>query len=292
MLRPAGVSNFDAFALIWGRLLSLLILVVTTAFKLFMFTFDIVLDFSSTGYQPEVVEHLEYLMGCLYRSRQIVNEDWCFVQDPISLRVSVTCPELNSLDPQNSTLYAKNWLSKIEIALQMPVRFVPTGHDPRYPFYVEQGKPSFYILNFEGYSPLLNGDSNEPVPLYKIPFTYHDDACYDDIRFWSYNYESVYGLWFNGAVGEQFALRQMQDVDSALSKQGRAVCQRIEEVTGVPTYYFLFNYRRRSLKQDGAWKCPLCGKEWLVASAKSSDDIAFRCSESRLMSRFSQNSSR
>lgn len=255
-----------------------------------MFTFDIVLDLSKTGYQPEVTEHLEFLIGCLHHSRQIINEDCSFAQHSDALRASVTCPELDSLNPKNCTVYAKNWLDKLEGALQTPVQFMPTGIDSRYPPYTEQESPSFYILEFKGYSPLFNGDSNEPVPLYKIPFTYHDDACYDDIRFWSNNYERIYGLWFNGAVGEQFALRQMQDVDSALSKQGRAVCQRIEEVTGVPTYYFLFNYRKRSLKQDLAWKCPLTGKDWLIKGALPSDDIAFRCAESRLVSRFTQNS--
>lgn len=255
-----------------------------------MFTFDIVLDFSKTGYQSEVAEHLEILLDCLYDTCQIINEDCAWVHSSNSLRVSVTCPKLDSLNPKNHTVYAKNWLNKIEEALQTSVQFIPTGNDPRYAPFVEREKPSFYILKFAGYSPLIDGDSKEQVPLYRIPVTYHDGACYNDINFWSNNYERIYGLWFNGAVGEQFALRQMQDANSALSKQGRAVCQRIEEVTGVPTYYFLFNYRRRSPKQDRAWKCPLTGNDWLLEGAKPSDDIAFRCVESRLVSRFTQNS--
>lgn len=255
-----------------------------------MFTFDILLDLSKTGYQAEIAEHLESLISCLYDSRQITNGDCTVVHAANTLRVSVTCPEMDALDAKNSTAYGKHRLEKIEEVLQMPVQFIPTGNDPRYLPYSDQEKPSFYVLYFAGYSPLIHGDSGDLIPLYKIPFTYHDEACYNDILFWSNNYERIYGLWFNGAVGEQFARRQMQDPNSALSRQGRAVCQRIEELTGVPTYYFLFNYRRRTRQQDLDWKCPLCGKAWLIEGAAPSDFIAFRCAESRLVSGFTKNS--
>lgn len=257
-----------------------------------MFTFDIVLDLSKTGFQPEVVEHLENLISCLYDARQILNEEDCsFVHASNKLWVSVTCPELDSLNTKNCTIYGKIWLERIEQLLQMPVQFISTGNNPRFTPYLDEVKPSFYMLYFSGYSPLVNGDSQERIPLYKIPFTYHDEACYNDIQFWNNNYNRIYGLWFNGAVGEQFARRQMQDPNSALSKQGRAVCKRIEEVTGVPTYYYLFNYRKRTRQQDLDWKCPLTGKDWLIEGAKPLDFIAFCCEESRLVSTFTINSS-
>lgn len=254
-----------------------------------MFTFDIVLDCSKTGYEPEIMEHLENLICCLYDARQILNEEDCsFVYASNTIKVSVTCPELAALNPKNCTVYGRNWIERIEQLLQTPVQFTPTGNNPSFTPYLGEVKPSFYVLYFSGYSPLVNGDSHEQIPLYKIPFTYHDDACYNDITFWNNNYNRIYGLWFNGAVGEQFAQQQMQDPNSALSKQGRTVCQRIEEVTGVPTYYFLFNYRKRSYQQELNWKCPLTGKDWLIEEAKRSDFIAFRCADSRLVSGFTK----
>ena len=77
-----------------------------------------------------------------------------------------------------------------------------------------------------------------------------------------------------------------QDPNSTLSKQGRSVCQRIEEMTGIPTYYYLFNYRKRTRQQDLDSKCPLTGKEWLLEEAKRSDFMDFRCEDSRLVSVF------
>ena len=254
-----------------------------------MFTFDIILDLSKTGYEPEIAEYLENLICCFSDAQQVIKTDCTFVHASNALRVSVGCPEADALDLKNCTAYGKHWVEQLENALQAPVQFIPTGADPRFEPYIGQENPSFYILYGNRYFPLFNGDANRFVPLYKIPFTYHDEACYNDVRFWNNNYERLYGLWFSGEL-QKFALRQMQDPHSVLSKQGRAVCQRIEAVTGVPTYYFLFNYRQRSLAQDRAWKCPLCGKNWLLEGAEPSDDLAFRCTDDRIVSAFTLNS--
>jgi predicted nucleic acid-binding Zn ribbon protein len=129
----------------------------------------------------------------------------------------------------------------------------------------------------------------KPIPLYHIPPTHHDSKCYDNLKSWERNYQRLYGLWLNGEVCEQFALRQLQDPRSKLSQMGREMCQRIEDLTGKPTYYFLLNYRRWTKAKDNTRKCPLTGKDWLLESKTSSDPIAFKCEESRLVSELSAN---
>lgn len=253
------------------------------------FTFEIVLDLSQTGYQAEVTEYLEHLVSCFADAQQIVHDDIAFVHAENTLRVSVTCPEADALEVKNCTIYGKQWIEKIEQTLKMPVQFIPTGRDPRYEAYTAQEKPPFYVLYGNRLFPLVYGGSDDFVPLYKIPFTYHDGACYNDVQFWNNNYGRMYGLWFSGEW-ERYAQRQMQDPHTALSRQGRAVCQRIETVTGVPTFYFLFNYRRRTPAQDRAWKCPLCGKNWLLEGAEPTDTFAFRCEDDRIVSSFTINS--
>ena len=254
-----------------------------------MFSFDIILDLSKTGHHPEIVEYLDDLLTCLADAQQIISADGTFVQTEHTLRVAVSCPELDALDVKNCTVHGKDWIEKIEAALQSPIQFIPTGIDPRHEAYTAQENPTVYILYGNRHFPLINEDTKRFVPLYKIPFTYHDEACYNDVRSWNNNYERLYGLWFSG-IHEKFAQRQMQDPRSALSTQGRAVCQRIETLTGVPTYYFLFNYHRRNLTQDRAWKCPLCGKDWLLEGAEPSDELAFRCIDDRIVSAFTLNS--
>ncbi len=267
-----------------------------------MFTFDLLLDLSQSGCQPEIVEHLDNLLRALRDTGQVVNEDSPFVQKGTTLRVSILCPEAGALDTLTYSVFTINWLKKLEDALLTPIRFIPTGKDPRFEPYIEREKPSFYVLRHSGYSPLVNGDTGDCIPLYKIPQTWQyvsvmdgaplgDREGYHDVWSWHQNYERIYGLWFNGGVGERFALRQMQDPGSELSKQGRAVCRSIEEVSGIPAYYFLFNYRRRNQQRESNWKCPLSGKDWLLPLAKRGDFIAFRCEESRLVSSFTSNSS-
>ncbi|MFD1143005.1 DUF2310 family Zn-ribbon-containing protein [Larkinella insperata] len=63
--------------------------------------------------------------------------------------------------------------------------------------------------------------------------------------------------------------------------------QRIVESTGIPTYYFLLNYRNWGRTKDHARKCPLTGQDWLIEGATINDFIGFKCDESRLVSELS-----
>jgi len=63
----------------------------------------------------------------------------------------------------------------------------------------------------------------------------------------------------------------------------------LPELTGVPTYYFLFNYRTWTTKEDRERKCPITGNDWLIEGKTDDDFIAFKCDESRLVSELSTN---
>ena len=138
--------------------------------------------------------------------------------------------------------------------------------------------------------PLICGDTHTEIPLYKIPKTDHNGDDYDNLFFWNKNYNRLHGLWF-GSEYEAFAEEQMQDPYSSISKAGRALCTLIEKLTGVPTYYFLHNYRPWSKEKDKQRKCPITGNDWRIEGKTSSDYIAFKCDESRLVSELSTNSS-
>ncbi len=61
---------------------------------------------------------------------------------------------------------------------------------------------------------------------------------------WETNYISCDSLQMNCEVGERWALNQMQEITSQLSKQGLEICRKIEELTSIPTYYYLHNYKK------------------------------------------------
>lgn len=199
------------------------------------------------------------------------------------------CPEENSYEIKYTTKYGKNWKRKIEEELHCRLDFIYQGIDPEFEVTEIRKNPKFLILKTTGISPLIDGESFKQIPLYRIPYTYHDGECYDDINSWEKNYKRIEGLWFNGAVGEKWCQNQLQNHDSELSKQGIECCQKIEEVTGIPTFYYLFNYRAWGKKKDKVRKCPQCGGDWLIQGATFNDTFAFKCDKCRLISEFSSN---
>lgn len=136
-------------------------------------------------------------------------------------------------------------------------------------------------------SPVRCGTCNHDVPLYKLPL--FDEYGYSDILSWESNYKACDTLQINCTVGEMWAMKQMWDVNSQLSKQGTEVCKKITELSQIPTYYYLFNYRRIRHSQDSKRKCPCCNGDWLVQE-KNYHLYDFKCDTCKLISSLSSNS--
>lgn len=254
-----------------------------------MFTYEIEIDFSEQGYNEDIEQDTYGFLSSFYDSRQIISNSYQFIRSGNKLKIPVACPEVDSLDRKNCSEYAIRYIDRLKDRLKREIAFIRTGTEARYEEYAVPAKSSYYILYHGKFSPLLCGDTFQPIPLYKIPYTYHDHKCYNDIRTWDWNYESLYGLWISGTVGEKFALHQLQQVHSSLSIEGRTICERIEKLTGVPTYYFLFNYRAWGRRRDAERKCPVTGKSWLIAGTTFNHFIAFKSDEARLVSELSSN---
>jgi len=235
----------------------------------------------------EFFEFADNYFQSLYGSKQIINEEWHYEPIDDGLSINLFCPEEDSYKERNSTIYANQWKKRIEEELHCIFKFNYIGLAPEFGETNIPEKRNFLILKAVPFSPLIEGKSLDQIPLYKIPFTYYDGECYNDINSWQNNYERIYGLWYNGAVGERWAQNQLQNHDSELSKQGIDCSKRIEEVTQIPTYYFLFNYRAWGQKKDKKRKCPSCGNDWLLEGSTSNDFYAFKCDDCRLISELS-----
>ena len=237
----------------------------------------------------EFFEHIEYYFHSLYQSTQITNEEWQY--EPIENGVSVNlyCPEQDSFHSTNSTIYANRWKAQLEDEFMCTFNFNYVGVDPSAGNILIPESPRFLILKMGRYSPLIDGDSCEPIPLYKIPDTHHNGKGYNNINFWENNYKRVRELWFNGAVGESWCQAQLQEHDSELSEQGIDCAKKIEEVTKLPTYYFLFNYREETEETGRQRKCPGCGGDWMLEEKIVDDLYAFKCDACRLVAMKSSN---
>lgn len=79
----------------------------------------------------------------------------------------------------------------------------------------------------------------------------------------------------------------MQKIDSYLSKDGIEICKKIEELTSIPTYYFLYNYRK-SRGDKSSRPCPICNNKWDLKE-QLHNFFDFKCDICRLLSTKSPN---
>ena len=138
-----------------------------------------------------------------------------------------------------------------------------------------------YTNLFEIAPPVKCGDCRCPVPLYRLPRMEHDS--FYRVRGWDSDYKSCDSLWLNSSTGGRFGARELERIDSSLSRCGLELCAELEASTGKPVYFYLWHYYGRSSKQELARKCPKCGAEWLLAEPLHGL-FDFRCDPCRLLS--------
>lgn len=196
--------------------------------------------------------------------------------------------EKNSLNKINNNFYVNKQINKIENKYNIKLKYQTLGISGDYEnSSCNCNKSKFYIL-FTNYlsieSPITCGTCLKSVPLYKLPVFY--DYGYQPILSWNTNYKACDKLQMNCEVGERFGLNQMQNHDSQLSKQGFEICKGIEELTKIPTYYYLHNYRKVK-KGQLFLNCPKCNKEW--SSQENNKFYDFKCDNCRIVSVISPN---
>jgi predicted nucleic acid-binding Zn ribbon protein len=197
--------------------------------------------------------------------------------------------EKKSLDKKYNNFYVNSGSKKVEEFCDSKLIYKTVGK------LYDSGKASctcrksdFYILTTSYISidsPLTCGTCSKSVPLYKLPI-YHDYG-YLPILNWETNYISCDRLQMNGEVGERWALNQMEEITSPLSRQGLAICKKINELTAVSTYYYLHNYSK--FKGDKLSRpCPGCNKKWGLKETLH-NRYDFKCDRCKIVSELSPN---
>ena len=235
-------------------------------------------------------ENLDWLPGILIRNGQILSHEIVTVQLGSELKIFALIPERSALSPRNHNVWAKKALSNLKAVGVMRPRVRIIGRDidldvapPMDPVCRCKRRKSYILFTtfLHLCSPLRCGDCFKPVPLYKIPPW--RDSEYGDLLTWAANYRSCDTLYINSSAGERFGLAQLSDYDSALSKDGREICAKIEKVTAKPTFYYLMHPYARSYKVDAKRLCPACGKPWRLKKTWHKF-LDFRCNRCRLLS--------
>jgi len=198
--------------------------------------------------------------------------------------------EVDSLNKKHNNNYVNRQIEKIETLCNSKIAFKTLGKNyDNNTGPCECKNPRFYILftNFLTIlSPIICGSCDRAIPLYRLPM-YEDDG-YLPILSWESNYKACDTLQMNCEVGERWATNQMSAHNSQLSIQGREICKRIEVLTGKPTFYYLYNYRKLSVAKDRQRKCPSCGQDWLLKK-RLHNFYDFKCDTCKLISTLTPN---
>lgn len=129
-------------------------------------------------------------------------------------------------------------------------------------------------------SPLRCGDHFAPIPLYRLPAVANGD--HKQIIKWQEDWEACDQLQMNGSIAEHAALHEIGEVGSRLHRRGSDLARRLELLSGIPTYYYLYRVGGLSAAEERARPCPGCGGPWALAapctrSSTSSASLAGWC---------------
>ncbi len=100
------------------------------------------------------------------------------------------------------------------------------------------------------------------------------------------DWEACDQLQMNGSIAEHAALHEIGEVGSRLYRRGSDLAKRLEVLTGIPTYYYLYRVGGVSAAEEKARPCPSCGGEWALA-APLHEIFDFKCDSCRLVSNLS-----
>lgn len=242
-----------------------------------MYIYEISLSFKEKK-KSNYYDKLQHFLATLRGSGQIISHVYPIIQKLDSFEAIVMTLEEGALEEKYDSIYSQKLRSSLKENLNIKL----LGNNNLESNSCTCKTPVFYIL-FTNYlkigSPLHCGGCFGEVPLYCLG----KEEGYSTLMGWESNYIACDTLQMNCAVGETFGLDQISNFDSELSQLGLKCCQEIERLTGIPTYYYLYNYRAISKEEDKKRTCPSCGETWFLEE-QILDRFDFKCTNCRLIS--------
>jgi predicted nucleic acid-binding Zn ribbon protein len=230
----------------------------------------------------EIAELFWDYLSCLSNNGQIIS-DYLLTKDDSMFMTFVTIPEDNALDEKNNNIYLSKYLDKIISFFEISIEPIGTNLNTCSSCMCKE-KPKWYLLYTNRGGPVVCGECGHSVPLYRLPHILGEDEYYKVLS-WQKSYRAVYKL-FMQCLADRFTYRQMNKLDSQLSKDGIEICQAFEDATGIPFYYYLFYYQKKQ-----PTTCPSCSKDLkTIVKTKNIDYLDYKCHKCRLAIGYIHNS--
>lgn len=197
------------------------------------------------------------LMDALRYNGQVLGREFPVVMGEGEFFVRAVCPEQDSLHPSNHSDFVKVCLKRLSDACLLAPKARLLGRDINSEQAAEDETPSWQVL-YTTYvhtcSPLRSGETLLPIPLYRNPPTLNGD--HKSVIKWQTEWQACDEIQMaGGCKAEHAALRELSEVGSDLFRRGWDIRGRIEYITQIPTYYYLYKVGGKSLEEEKARKC-------------------------------------
>jgi len=223
----------------------------------------------------EINGTLYWYLGCLYKNGNALR-DYKLVKKEDRYEAYITIFEHYPPLKDESNKYIEQY--EVELRNIFDITWEFLGELDGYNEVCTCEQPGSYLMYTTQYDEeylILCGDCGGMVPLYRLPYLDNRAEEYLDLLGWKECYRSMDKIWLHAPneTMERSAVYQLHNPKSPLSVLGRDFCKQIEEKTGTPTYYYLFNNIKRHKV------CPQCHKPW----REEEDGVAdFYCDDCRL----------
>lgn len=228
------------------------------------------------------------LLEALRANGQILGREFAVAFNDGEFKVRLLLPEKISLSNRFNSPWVKSALKGLTQAKLLAPREKLIGQDINSE--VSNIEPPSWQLLYTSYvhmcSPLRSGDNLLPIPLYRLPATFNGD--HKQIIKWQSEWQACDEIQMAAATKAEFAaLDEITRTDSDLFRRGWDLRGRVEYLTKVPTYYYLYRVGGESLQTELNRPCPRCGsKEWKLDQPLL-DMFHFRCEPCRIVSNIS-----
>lgn len=219
-------------------------------------------------------------LGCLYKNGQIL-KDYLLLKNDDSYIAFATLTDNDALDGRHNNIYVAKYLDGLKNLFEFSTESIGENLNTGNSCDCAE-KPEWYMLYTDWTdeeSPVVCGRCGKSVPLYKMPHVLGQDE-HHGVLGWKEAYKDIDSL-FLYCLSDRFTYRQMNALDSQLSKDGRDICKAFEEATGISFYYYLFHYQGLSGKRKTPAACPSCGGDWKLIGKKTFID--YKCDKCKLV---------
>lgn len=216
-----------------------------------MFVAEIIFKSQNEKTTQEQQEEVDTFLGILRIDGRVLGDELLTIRENTTFKAFVEIPAKDAFKKLYKNQYLKRQLLKLKKSgLEKPVLNI-LGEETSSSNSCVCKSSSAYIL-FTHYisiqSPLKCFDCFSPIPLYRIPR--FESGDYNPIISWQSDYKACDRLQMNCMTGERFAMNQMGNLDSSLSKRGVKICNEIKVLTKKYCYYYLYKHNGKVKKKN------------------------------------------